>query len=132
MNSKVVKQESTSGRESISELLGQFAKNTAAVVHDEIQLVIQGIREKVRAVTTAILTATVGVMVGFAGFLSLCAALIIGLTSYMTPVMAALLAGVVLAFIGSVIVFIGYRQLKNRSVRLADTRRTRNGCQRAQ
>lgn len=111
MNSKV-KQDPTTGRESFSELLGQLAKNTAAVVHDEIQLVIQGIREKVRAVTTAILSVAVGVMVGFAGFLSLCAALIIGLTSYMTPDMAALLTGVVLAFIGSVIVLIGYRRLK--------------------
>lgn len=112
MNNKVVAQHPTTERESFGELLGQLAKNTAAVVHDEIQLVIQGIREKVRTVSTAILTAAIGVVVSFAGFLSLCAALIIGLTAYMTPSMAALFTGAALAFIGVVIVFIGYRRLK--------------------
>jgi len=112
MNNKVVKQDPTTQRESFSELLGQLAKNSAAVVHDEIELVIRGIREKLRAVSTAILTAAIGVVVSFTGFLSLCAALIIGLTSYMTPAIAALFTGAALALIGVVIVFIGYRQLK--------------------
>ena len=112
MNNKVVKQDPTTERESFSELVGQLAKNTAAVVRDEIQLVIQGIREKVRTVSTAILMAAIGVVVIVSGFLSLCAALIIWLTSYMTPAMAALITGVALAFIGVVIVFIGYKRLK--------------------
>lgn len=112
MDNKVVKQNPTIQRESFSELLGQLAKDTAVVVRDEIQLVIQGIREKVRAVSTAILTAAIGVVVSITGFLSLCAALIIGLTSYMSPAMAALFTGVALALIGVVIIFIGYRQLK--------------------
>ena len=112
MNDKVVKQDPTTQRESFSELLGQLAKNITMVVHDEIQLVIQGIREKVRTVSTAILTAAIGVVVSFTGFLSLCAALIIWLTSYMTPAMAALFTGAALTFIGVVIVFIGYRRLK--------------------
>jgi hypothetical protein len=44
--------------------------------------------------------------------MSLCAALIIGLTSYMAPVIAALVTGAALALIGVVIVFIGFKQLK--------------------
>jgi hypothetical protein len=42
--------------------------------------------------------------------MSLCAALIIGLTSYMAPVIAALVTGAALALIGVVIAFIGYKQ----------------------
>lgn len=114
MNNKVVKQDPTTERESFSELLGQLAKNTAAVVRDEIQLVIQGIREKVRTVSTAILMAAIGLVLCFSGFLALCAALIIGLTAYMTPAMAALITGAALACIGVVIVFIGYKRLKSR------------------
>lgn len=112
MNNKVVKQDPTTERESFSELLGQLAKNTTAVVHDEIQLVIQGIREKVMTVSSAILTSAIGVVICFTGFLSLCAALIIGLTAYMTPAMAALFTGAALTFIGVVIAFIGYKRLK--------------------
>jgi len=112
MNNKVVKQEPTTQRESFTELLGQLASNLAAVVHDEIELVVQGIREKMRAVRSGILTVAIGAVVSFVAFLSLCAALIIGLTPYMTPVIAALATGTALALVGVIIAFIGYKQLK--------------------
>ena len=73
---------------------------------------IQRISEKVRAVRSGVLTVATGAVISFAAFMSLCAALIIELTSYMTPVMAALVTGAVLALIGVVIAFIGYKQLK--------------------
>ena len=50
MNNQVANKNSTTQRESLTELLGQLAKSSAAVVHDEIELLIQRIREKVRAV----------------------------------------------------------------------------------
>ncbi len=109
---KAANREIITQRESFPELLGQLASNSAAVVHDEIELVIQGVREKTRAVRSGVVTVATGAAVGFAAFLSLCAACIIGLTSYMAPVTAALVTGGVLAFIGVVIVFIGFRQLK--------------------
>jgi len=112
MNNKVVNKDPTTQRESFSDLLGQLANNLAARVHDEIELVIQGTREKVRAVRSGVLTVATGAVISFAAFLSLCAALIIGLTSYMAPVIAALVTGAALALIGVAIAFIGYRQLK--------------------
>ena len=112
MNNKVVNKDPTIQRESFTELLGQLANNSAAVVHDEIELVIQGIREKVRAVRSGVLTVATGAVVSFAAFLSLCAALVIGLTSYMAPVIAALATGTALALVGVIIAFIGYKQLK--------------------
>jgi hypothetical protein len=112
MNNNVANKDPTTQRESFSELLGQLANHLAARVHDEIELVIQRIRENVRAVRGGVLTIATGAVISFAAFLSFCAALIIGLTSYMAPVIAALVTGAVLALIGVVIVFIGYKQLK--------------------
>jgi len=112
MNNKAVDKDPTTQRESFSELLGQLASISAARVHDEIELLIQGIREKVRAVRSGVLTVATGAVIGFAAFMCLCAALIIGLSSYMALVIAALATGAALALIGVVIAFIGYKQLK--------------------
>jgi VIT1/CCC1 family predicted Fe2+/Mn2+ transporter len=112
MNNKAENKDPTTQRDSFSELLGQIANNSAAMVHDEIELVIQGIREKVRAVRSGVLKVATGAVISFAAFMSLCAALIIALSSYMAPVIAALVTGAALALLGTVIAFIGYRQLK--------------------
>jgi hypothetical protein len=117
MNNRVVNKDPTTQRESFTELLGQLANDSATRVHDEIELVIQGIREKVRAVRSGVLTVATGAVISFAAFMSLCAALIIGLTSYMAPVMAALVTGAALALIGVVIAFIGYKQLKKSNLK---------------
>jgi hypothetical protein len=117
MANKVVNKDPSTQRDSFSELLGQLANKSAAVVHDEIELAIQGIREKVRAVRSGVLIIAIGAVIGFAAFMSLCAALIIGLTSYMAPVIAALVTGAALALIGVVIAFIGYKQLKKSSLK---------------
>src|SRR5674476_263609 len=103
MDIKVVNKDPTTQRESFTELLGQLANNSATVVHDEIELVIQGIREKVRAARSGVLTVATGAVISFAAFMSLCAALIIELTSYLVPVIAALVTGVALALMGVVI-----------------------------
>jgi VIT1/CCC1 family predicted Fe2+/Mn2+ transporter len=117
MNIKVIHKDPATQRESFTDLLGQIASNSAAVVHDEIELVKQGIREKMRVVRSGVLTLATGAAIGFAAFLSLCAAMIIGLTSYMAPLMAALVTAAALAFIGVVIAFIGFKQLKQSTLK---------------
>ena len=112
MNNKLLNKDTITQRDSLSELLGQLANNSATLVHDEIELVIQGIREKVRAGRGGVLTVAIGAVISFAAFMSLCAALIIALTSYMAPVIAALVTGAAFALIGVVIVFIGCKLLK--------------------
>jgi hypothetical protein len=112
MNINVINKDPATQRESFTELLGQLVSNSAAVVHDEIELMIQGVREKARTVRSGVMTVATGAAIGFAAFLSLCTAVIIGLTSYMAPAVAALVTGGALAFIGVVIIFIGFRQLK--------------------
>ena len=113
MNNTVENKGPAMQRESITELVGQLAANAAAVFHDEIELVIQGIHEKVKVVRSGALTVATGAIISFAALMSFCAAVIIGLTSYMTPVIAALVTGAALAFIGVGIAFIGYKKLKN-------------------
>ncbi len=112
MNSKVANKDTTTQRDSLSDMLEQLANNSATVVRDEIALVIQGIRERVTAARGGVVTIVVGAAIGFAAFMCLCAALIIRLTAYMAPGTAAFVAGAALALIGVVIVFIGVRQLK--------------------
>lgn len=111
MNNNGGKKDSATPRESLIDLLVQLVNNSAAVFHDEIELAIQGIREKVKAVRGGILTIATGALISFAALLSFSAAVIMGLTSYMSPVSAALVTGTALAFIGGFITFIGYRQL---------------------
>jgi uncharacterized protein YlzI (FlbEa/FlbD family) len=112
MNNRALNKEPATQRESFPELLRQLANNSAAVVRGEIDLVIQRIREKLKDVRSGILTVVTGALISFAAFMSLCAALIIKLTSYMTPVMATLVTGSALALIGVVVVFIGNKKLK--------------------
>lgn len=114
MSDKSVNNEPTTHQESFSELLVQLAKSSAVVLHDEIQLVIQRIREKVKGARSGLLLIVTGTVIGFVAVVCLCAALIMELASYMSPVIAALVTGAVLAFVSVVIVFTGYRQLKVR------------------
>lgn len=131
MNNKAIKLDPTTQRESFSELLGQLFRNSAAVVRDEIQLVVQRISEMVKAARSGVLLVVTGAVISISAFMCLCVALIIGLTSYMSPIIAVLVTGLVFAFVSVVIAFIGYRQLKGVSVTLRDNpntkRRTRNG-----
>lgn len=112
MNDKNTNKDSSTPDKSLPELLGQLVDNASAVFHHEIELVIQRIREKARTVLCGVVTVAAGAAISFAALLSFCAALIIGLTAYMTPVMASLITGAALAFFGTVIGFIGFRKLK--------------------
>ena len=60
MNNKVENKDPSTQRESFTELLGKLAANAAEVFHDEIELVIQGIHEKVRVVRSGVLTVATG------------------------------------------------------------------------
>jgi hypothetical protein len=112
MDNKMVNTDPATKRESLTELLEQLATNSATMVRDEIQLVIQGIREKLTAFRTGALTVTIGAAIIFAASMSLCAALIIGLTYYMSLLIAALVTVAVLALVGGIIAFMGIKQLK--------------------
>jgi predicted phage tail protein len=112
MSTKVEHKDLAVPRESFTELLEQLASNFTSVVHDEIELVIQEVREQVYAVCGGVFTIVVGAFIIFAALLSLCAAMIIELSSFMAPAMAAFASGAALTFFGGIIAYIGYRKLK--------------------
>ena len=112
MNSKVENVRPKTEIITFTELLGQLANNLAALIHNEIELMTQGVREKAEVIRSGALIVAIGAVISFAGFLSLCAALIIGLTYYMSPVCAAFVTGAALALIGAVFACIGYKQLR--------------------
>jgi hypothetical protein len=112
MNNKLVYKDTRAQRDSFSELLGQLANNSATVVHDEIELAIRGIREKMTAGGSGVITVVIGAGISFAAFMCLCAALIVWLTSFMALIMASLVTASALALVGAIIAFIGYRKLK--------------------
>lgn len=99
-------------QKSLTELLKQLATSSIAMMRDEIELVIQRSRERLGEVRSGFVFVVVGTAVSFAAFLCLCAALIIGLSPHMSPVVAALLVAGLLAFVGVVFGYIGYRQIK--------------------
>lgn len=112
MSNNSVNKHDAAQNESFSELLVQLARSSSVVVRDEIELVIQRVREMLKDVRSGILLIATGAVIGFAAFLCLCGALIIGLSSYMPPVIAAIVTGVALAAVGVAIAMSGYRQLK--------------------
>src|SRR5665647_886779 len=112
MNSKVENIRRKTEIITFTGLLGQLANNLAALIHNEIELMTQGVREEVGVLRRGVLIVAIGAVISFAGFLSLCAALIIGLTYYMSPVSSALVTGAALALIGVVFAYIGYKQLQ--------------------
>lgn len=109
MEHKALTKDAVHERESLTDLLSQLASNSAAVVHDEIELVIQKGREKVRLVRSGVVTMAVAGVIGFAAFLVFCTALIIWLAYYMDLVFAVLVAGVALAVVGIIVAYIGYQ-----------------------
>jgi uncharacterized protein YlzI (FlbEa/FlbD family) len=124
MSDKSVNKDAAGQNDSFPELLIQLAKSSAIVVHDEIELVIQRIREMVKAARIGVVLIATGAVISFAALMCFCGALIIGLTSYMSPVSAAIVSGLALALIGVVIAISGYRQLK-KSVSLRDNTNTK-------
>jgi len=112
MNNNDINRDHPAPHESFTELLGKLASSSATVIHDEIELVIQGVRENMRDVYRGGVLIASGAAIGFAALLAFCGALFIELTLHMAPVIAALVTGTTLALLGGAIVFIGYRQLK--------------------
>jgi cytochrome c biogenesis protein CcdA len=104
-------------RESIGELLGQLANNSAALVRDEFALARQEMGEKVKSFRSGVVTVAVGAIVGLVAVLALTAAAVIGLAHLMDAGYAALIIGGVLAIVGGIVVFTGLNRLKQTSLK---------------
>jgi hypothetical protein len=111
-------------RESIGELLGQLANNSAALVRDELALARQEMGEKVTSFRSGVITITIGAVVGLLALMALTAAAVIGLAHVMDAGYAALIIGGVFAVVGGIIVSTGLNRLKQTSLKPEQTIKT--------
>jgi hypothetical protein len=115
---------STMQRESFGELLAQLVSHSASLVRDEIKLVKQEMLEELQSSRSGAITLVIGAALVWIALLTLCAAVVIGLSVFMGPGMAALVTGAGLVVIGGAIAFIGFRQLKKTTLKPEKTMRS--------
>ena len=104
-------------RESFGELLGQLVSHSASLVRDEVKLAKQEMLEELLSFKSGAITLVIGAALVWIALLTLCAAVVMGLSAFMGPGMAALVTGAGLVVIGGVIAFVGFRQLKKTTLK---------------
>ncbi|HWQ32112.1 MAG TPA: phage holin family protein [Blastocatellia bacterium] len=108
-------------RESLGELVGELASQSAGLVRDELALARQELREKVRSVEAALIVLAAGAVLGLMAALSLCAAAIIALAEYVRPWQSALIIGVILGIAAGVSLAIGIGRFRQTSLKPEQT-----------
>jgi uncharacterized membrane protein YqjE len=104
--------EGNNTQESLPELLGRLATESASLVRDEISLAEQELKEKASAVRPGIMLVSSGAVVGAIALMTLCAAAVIGLGELIGYGLAALIIAVFLAIASGVVLSIGIARLK--------------------
>ena len=104
-------------RESISELLGELANKSAALIRDELTLAKQEVREKLSAFRVGLVVVAIGAVIGLVALITLCAAVVMALAAYVGTWQAALIIGVILALTAGVTALVGLQRLKRTSLK---------------
>ena len=110
--------------ESLGNLISALARDSAALVHDELALAKQELGEKVSSLSNAALIVTTGVVLGLLASMTLCAAAVIALAPYTGAWQSALLVGLVLALVAWAVSYTGVRRLKATKLRPEQTLET--------
>jgi len=111
LNNTGVHRDSIKERESLKELLIHLATNFTTVVRGEIALAVHDLRERITAIQYGLLLVTGAIFIGFAAFLTLCAAVVILLLPFMSAAGATLTVGGMLLFISLLLAFFGYKKI---------------------
>jgi len=109
------------GRESLTELLGELANESSALVRDEIELAKQEMNERIVGLKAGAVLAAAGSGVALLGLLSLTAAAVIALAQVVGFLYSALIIGVALLVIGGIVISLGVSRLKQTSLRPEQT-----------
>jgi cytochrome c biogenesis protein CcdA len=104
-------------RESITDLIGDLASQSAGLVRDEMALAKQEFSEKLASLRPGAITLVLGAGLAMSAFLVLCAAAVAGLAEYMKVWQAALIVGGVLAIIAGALVAMGAGRLSKTSLK---------------
>lgn len=96
----------------LGDLFAELSEETSMLIRQEMQLAKAEVSQKVSKASKNIAVLAVGGVIAYVGFLALTAALILGLAELMTPWLAALLVGIVMAVIGYFLIQKGISTLK--------------------
>jgi hypothetical protein len=107
----------TQRESTISELLGELAQSSAALIRDELTLAKQEVREKLSAFRVGLVVVAIGAVIGLVALITLCAAVVIALAAYVGAWQAALIVGTILALTSGVTASVGLRRLKQTSLK---------------
>ncbi|AFM24087.1 phage holin family protein [Desulfomonile tiedjei] len=121
MNHQSIREHPINRRESFSELVGEILNHSTILARDEVELIKQEAREEVQYLSRGAIKVAIGAAVLLVALIALTAALIILLTYYLEPEVAALLTGIGLGLIGSLLVLVGVRQLRTRGTDSKET-----------
>jgi len=105
----------TSDERSLGELFSSLSKDTTTLLRQEIELAKAEVSEKVTEAGKSVTALAVGGMIAYAALILILAAVAIGLSQVMSPWLATLIVGVVVAIIGLILVQRGLSTLKHLS-----------------
>jgi len=108
-------------RESLGELIGALASESASLARDEVALARRELQQKLRTVQSAASVVAIGAMAALIAALALCAAVIIALAEYVGPWQSALIVGLILGMAAGVVISIGVSRFKRISLRPEQT-----------
>jgi uncharacterized membrane protein YqjE len=108
-------------RESLGELIGDLASQSASLVRDEVALARQELQQKLKTVQSASLVVAIGAVIALIATLALCAAVIIALAEYVGPWQSALIVGLILGMAAGVVLSIGVSRFKRTNLKPEQT-----------
>jgi uncharacterized membrane protein YqjE len=111
-------------RESLGELLGDLATQSASLVRDEVALARQEVREKVKIMQSAAIVLAIGAVFALVSLLTLCAAVILLVAQYIEPWQSALIVGAVFAVAAAITIGISIGQFRRTTLKPEQTMET--------
>lgn len=108
-------------RESLGELLGNLATQSASLVRDEVALARQELLEKLKTVRSATIVIAIGAMLALVSMLVFSATIILSLAEYLKPWQSALIVGALFALVAAITITVGIGQLKQTSLKPEQT-----------
>lgn len=108
----------------MSEMLGELAASSAALIRDEIDLARQELKESARQMRPGMVAATVGLGIAAIAVLVLVAAAVIGLGNLIGFGLSALVIGAVLGVIGGTTLLLGIRRIRQTNLKPEQTMET--------
>lgn len=97
---------------SLGQLLGDLARETSTLVHQEVQLAKTEITEKVTSAVKGSALLVVAATTGFVAFQVVVAAAVLALAQTLSPPLAALVVAAVLLVVTGVFAFLGLKAMK--------------------